>query len=135
MISPNEIPEGFTAADPNNSGGDGSNASSQEAQKQEAEIRKQAILEQALTSEALQRLRRVKLVKPEKVAAVENTIISMAMQRKLPGQINEGRLIEMLEGLVGGERSREPAAGKINIQRKKYAFDSDDDDDNDDDLL
>lgn len=55
----------------------------------------------------------------------------MALQRKLPGKINEGKLIEMLEGL--GAKQTE-SNNKISIQRKKYAFDSDDDDD-DDDLL
>lgn len=56
----------------------------------------------------------------------------MAMQGKLPGRVNEGKLIEMLEG-IGAKQSS--TANKISIQRKKYAFDSDDDDDNDDDLM
>ena len=70
-------------------------------------------------------------MKPEKVIAVENMIVSMAVSGKLPGRINEGKLIEMLEGIG----SKQNQAASINIQRKKYAFDSDDDDDNDDDLL
>jgi programmed cell death protein 5 len=70
-------------------------------------------------------------VKNEKAMGVENMIVSMAMAGKLPGRINEGKLIEMLEGI--GARKNQGAS--INIQRKKYAFDSDDDDDNDDDLL
>ena len=42
----------------------------------------------------------------------------------------------MLERMLGKEeQARGSDAGKISIQRKKYAFDSDDDDDNDDDLL
>lgn len=72
------------------------------------------------------------LVKPEKASSVENMIVSMAISGKLPGRINEGKLIEMLEG-IGAAKSKQNAS--INIQRKKYAFDSDDDDDNDDDLL
>lgn len=72
------------------------------------------------------------LVKPEKVVAVENMIVSMAVSGKLPGRVTEGKLIEMLEGI--GAKQRQTAT--INIQRKRYAFDSDeDDDDNDDDLL
>ena len=55
----------------------------------------------------------------------------MAMSGKLPGRINEGKLIEMLEG-IGAKQQQ--TRSTINIQRKKYAFDSDDDD-NDDDLL
>ena len=57
-------------------------------------------------------------------------IVSMAMTGKLPGRINEGKLIEMLEG-IGAKQQ----ATSISIQRKRYAFDSDDEDDNDDDLL
>ena len=41
----------------------------------------------------------------------------------------------MLERMLGKEQQTKGDAGKISIQRKKYAFDSDDDDDNDDDLL
>ena len=74
-----------------------------------------------------------KLVKADKALAVESVIVSMAMQGKLPGQINEGKLIEMLENI--GARKANAANSKINIQRKRYAFDSDDDDDNDDDLM
>jgi programmed cell death protein 5 len=69
------------------------------------------------------------LVKADKATAVENLIASMAIQGKLPGRINEGRLIEMLEGL--GAQQSTTASNKISIQRKKYAFDSDDDDDDD----
>jgi len=86
-----------------------------------------------MTPEARQRLTRIKLVKPDKAAAVEKLIASMAMQGKLPGKVNEGKLIEMLEGL-GAQMSKQ-SASKITINRKKYAFDSDDDDDNDDDLM
>lgn len=57
----------------------------------------------------------------------------MAMQGKLPGRINEGRLIEMLEGL--GAKQSSSSSNRINIQRKQYAFDSDDEDDDDDDLM
>jgi programmed cell death protein 5 len=56
----------------------------------------------------------------------------MAIGGKLQARITEGKLIEMLEG-IGAQQSK---PSSINIQRKKYAFDSDDsDDDNDDDLL
>jgi DNA-binding TFAR19-related protein (PDSD5 family) len=69
------------------------------------------------------------LVKTEKAAAVENLIASIAMQGKLPGRINEGRLIEMLEGLGGKQNTS--TSSRISIQRKQYAFDSDDEDDDD----
>ncbi|ACI65887.1 predicted protein [Phaeodactylum tricornutum CCAP 1055/1] len=122
-FDPKELPEGFTAAG-NNSG------ASQEKQQQQAQ--KQAILEQALTPEALARLGRIKLVKAQKVAQLENTIVSMAMSGKLPGQISEGKLIEMLERGSAKAASINASSGAIKIQRKKYAFDSDDDDDDED---
>lgn len=72
-------------------------------------------------------------MKKDKAVAVENLIASMALQGKLPGRINEGRLIEMLEGL--GAREATSSSNKISFQRKRYAFDSDDEDDDDDDLM
>ena len=84
-----------------------------------------------MTAEARERLLRIKMVKSSKAAAVEQMIVSLAMQRKLPGKITEGKLIEMLEGLGAQTAS---SSSKITINRKKYAFDSDSDDDNDDDL-
>mmetsp|Transcript_13950 Transcript_13950/g.16881 ORF Transcript_13950/g.16881 Transcript_13950/m.16881 type:complete len:129 (+) Transcript_13950:149-535(+) len=120
-LAPDELPAGFSAG--------GSDDKSSEEKSRDAQ--KEAVLEQALTAEALERLRRIKLVKKEKATAVEQMIVSMALQRKLAGKINEGKLIEMLEGL--GAKQTE-SNNKISIQRKKYAFDSDDEDD-DDDLL
>lgn len=58
--------------------------------------------------------------------------MSMAMQGKLSGAINEGKLIEMVERIG---MSQPKSTSKISIQRKKYAFDSDDEDDNDEDLM
>ncbi len=60
-------------------------------------------------------------------------IANMALQGKMDAKIGEGKLIEMLEGIVGAQMQKHRDAGKISIQRKKYNFDSDDDDD--DDLL
>lgn len=129
-VNPGDLPEGFSAVDPNNPSA--SNAG--DLQKQQIQEQKQMILEQALDSEALARLGRIKLVKPEKATAVENMVVSMAMQGKLPGKINEGKLIEILErGSMKSSGSQEQGQ-KISIQRKRYAFDSDDEDD-DEDLL
>ena len=89
-VSADEIPEGFTAADPSNldaaaAGGGGASAAA--AQAEAAEAQREAILQQALTPDALARLRRIKLVKPDKAKSVENAIASMAMQGRLPGPI------------------------------------------------
>jgi programmed cell death protein 5 len=128
QLAANELPDGFTAADPQGGAGGGAagggNSSEQDDQKM-------AILQQTLTPEALARLRRIKLVKASKATALENSIVSLAMSGKLPGKINEGKLIEMLERGV----AREPRSSTISFQRKRYAFDSDDEDDNDDDLM
>ena len=61
---------------------------------------------------------------------MENLVVSLVMQGKLTGKINEGKLIEMLErGSMKHENKQ-----TIKVQRKRYALDSDDEDD-DDDLL
>ena len=135
-IDPSDLPEGFTTSDsPLGAPSSSKNENAAVAQRQqEMEAQKQAILEQALTPDALARLRRIKLVKQEKALQVENAIASMALSGKLPGPINEGKLIEMLER--GNAAASKNGTGKsISIQRKKYALDSDDEDDNDDDLL
>ena len=124
-LAPNELPEGFQAAP---QGGAAVGGQDQAA----AEEQRLAILQQALTPEALARLRRIKLVKESKAKQLENAIISMAMSGKLPGRINEGKLIEMLER---GSAKDSQKNTSISIQRKKYAFDSDDEDDDDDDLM
>ncbi|KAG7343582.1 double-stranded DNA-binding domain containing protein [Nitzschia inconspicua] len=135
MVDPNDLPEGFTAVDPNNA----NNPSAQQAaeaenfKKQAIQEQKQMILEQAMDNEALARLGRIKLVKPEKATQVENTIISMAMQNKLPGRISEAKLIEILERSNRQGAAQAHASSSINIQRKSYALDSDDDEDDDDD--
>lgn len=74
-------------------------------------------------------------MKKDRASAVEAMIANMALQGKIDSKITEGKLIEMLEGIVGAQQKKAADAGKINIQRKKYNFDSDDEDDNDDDLL
>jgi programmed cell death protein 5 len=133
-INPNDMPAGFSSVDPTGA----ANASQQGgkgggSQQQQTE-QKEAILQQALTPEALARLRRIKLVKPPKAAQLENALVNMAVNGKLPGRVSEAKLIEMLErGIKGSAGSAENSG--IRIQRKKYAFDSDDEDDNDDDLM
>ena len=139
-LDPSDVPAGFSMADPNGGtthaaagGGAADDAQNNAAQQQQQQ---QAILEQALTPDALARLRRIKLVKPAKAAAVERAICNMAASGKLAAVITEGKLIEMLERGNAKESTGVAAQLKnsISIQRKKYAMDSDDDD-NDDDLM
>jgi len=131
-VAASELPDGFSLAGPGGGAAGGSGAADQAAQR---DAQRQAILEQAMTPDALARLRRVKLVKKERASAVEAMIANMALQGKMDSKVTEGKLIEMLEGIVGAQQQKKGDAGKISIQRKKYNFDSDDDDDNDDDLL
>ena len=128
-----ELPEGFTTVNPN--GGGPGNSNEAEFKKLAMKEQRQMILEQSMDSQALARLGRIRLVKPEKAASVENTIVSMAMQGKLPGKINEGKLVEILERRNRQEaRTSEGGSRGIQIQRKRYALDSDDEEDDDDDL-
>ena len=132
-VGADELPEGFTAVNPN--GAPGNPGSEAQFKKQAIAEQKQMILEQAMDSQALARLGRIRMVKPEKAAAVENTIVSMAMQGKLPGKINEGKLVEILERKSRAEATAaSKGSGGIQIQRKRYTLDSDDEDDDDDDI-
>lgn len=74
-------------------------------------------------------------MKKDRASAVEGMIANMAMQGKLDSKVTEGKLIEMLEGIVGAQQKKEGDKGKISIQRKRTTIDSDDDDDDDEDLL
>ncbi|VEU37292.1 unnamed protein product [Pseudo-nitzschia multistriata] len=132
-VGANELPDGFTQVNPNGGGGPG--GSEADFKKAAIQEQKQMILEQAMDLQALARLGRIRLVKPEKAAEIENTIVSMAMQGKLPGKINEAKLVEILERKNRQDaRSSEGASHGIQIQRKRYALDSDDEDDDDDDI-
>ena len=131
-IDPSELPQGFQAAVPSQGGAAASGQQQQQQQAAAAEEQRLAILQQALTAEALARLRRIKLVKESNAKQVENGIIAMAMNGKLPARITEAKLIEMLER---GSAAKAQKQTSISIQRKKYAFDSDDDDDDDEDLM
>ena len=61
-IRPDEIPDGFTAADPTQAGpGAAGGADPKQAQKQAQEERRRSILEQSLTPDALARLGTLKV--------------------------------------------------------------------------
>ncbi|OEU07893.1 hypothetical protein FRACYDRAFT_250520 [Fragilariopsis cylindrus CCMP1102] len=93
----NEVPEGFSRSDPNGGGGGGGGGQEAQQKQQQIQQQKEMILEQALDHDALARLGRIKMVKPERATSLENMIVSMAVQGKLPGKINEAKLIEILE--------------------------------------
>ena len=62
----------------------------------ELAAQKEQILKQVLTSEARSRLNNIKMVKPELSDMVEQYLIGMATQGKLPGQINDDQLKQIL---------------------------------------
>lgn len=62
----------------------------------ELAAQKEQILKQVLTPEARSRLNNIKMVKPELSDMVEQYLIGMATQGKLPGQINDDQLKQIL---------------------------------------
>ena len=62
----------------------------------ELEVQKEQILKQVLTPEARMRLNNIKMVKPELSDMVEQYLIGMATQGKIPGQINDEQLKQIL---------------------------------------
>jgi programmed cell death protein 5 len=64
----------------------------------EAEIsaQKEQILKRILTSEARQRLNNIKMVKSELSDLVEQYLIGMATQGKIPGQVTDDQLKQIL---------------------------------------
>ena len=62
----------------------------------EQAAQKEQILKQILTPEARMRLNNIKMVKPELSDLVEQYLIGMATQGKMPGQINDDQLKQIL---------------------------------------
>ena len=92
----------------------------EELQRQQREEQREMIITSICTPQARERLNRVKLVKPEKARTVEDTLLQMAMQRKLGGKVSEDQVISML----GSQESSGPS---VKIVRRK-SFDSDEED-------
>ena len=62
----------------------------------ELATQKEQILKQVLSSEARSRLNNIKMVKPELAEMVEQYLIGMATQGKLPGQLTDDQLKQIL---------------------------------------
>ena len=69
-----------------------SNDSPSDNTNHELAAQKEQVLKQILTSEARMRLNNIKMVKPELSDMVEQYLIGMATQGKIPGQINDEQL-------------------------------------------
>lgn len=65
-------------------------------QENELAAQKDQILKQILSSEARMRLNNIKMVKPELSDLVEQYLIGMATQGKLPGQLSDDQLKQIL---------------------------------------
>ena len=64
--------------------------------EEEFNAQKENILKQILTSEARSRLNNIKMVKPEFSNVVEQYLIGMANQGKMPSQITDDQLKKIL---------------------------------------
>ena len=64
--------------------------------EEEISAQKEQILKQILTSEARSRLNNIKMVKPELSDLVEQYLIGMANQGKIPGQLSDDQLKQIL---------------------------------------
>jgi programmed cell death protein 5 len=62
----------------------------------ELAAQKEQILKQTLSPEARMRLNNIKMVKPELAEMVEQYLIGMATQGKLPGQLTDEQLKQIL---------------------------------------
>jgi len=75
---------------------DGSEPHEHSHNESEISAQKEQILKQILTSEARSRLNNIKMVKPELSNLVEQYLIGMATQRKIPGPITDEQLKQIL---------------------------------------
>ena len=73
-----------------------SNDLSQDNTNHELAAQKEQILKQILVPEARMRLNNIKMVKPELADLVEQYLIGMATQGKIPGQISDDQLKQIL---------------------------------------
>lgn len=86
----------------------------QDEQKQEeeaVETQKQMLLRQILGPEARERLRRIKVVRPQVAELIENQLILLAQRGQISGPISDSELKILLSNILPKKRD-------INIRRK-----------------
>ncbi len=87
-----------------------------EAALQEQKAKEQAIKENLLRSilsvKAKERLSNVKLVKPQLAEAIENQLIRLAQLGRLPGEVSEEQLLQLLRQASSSKRD-----SKISFRR------------------
>ncbi|TQW01044.1 hypothetical protein V2A60_002062 [Cordyceps javanica] len=99
----------------------GGGAQDQEQKKQQQDDARQSILNQILQPEAADRLGRIRLVKEERAAEIENRLIMLAQSGQLRQKVTEEQLKELLSAVA--EKKEEE---KIVVSRRKNWDDDDD---------
>ncbi|KAI1642838.1 double-stranded DNA-binding domain-containing protein [Daldinia loculata] len=93
-----------------------------EQQKQQEAEARQSILNQILHPEAADRLGRIRLVKEERAADIENRLIMLARTGQLRQKVTEAQLKELLNAVADNKEEE-----KIVVNRRKNWDDEDDD--------
>ena len=75
---------------------DGTESHEHSHNEEEISAQKEQILKQILTAEARSRLNNIKMVKPELSDLVEQYLIGMATHGKIPGQLTDDQLKQIL---------------------------------------
>lgn len=86
---------------------------------------RQSILSQILHPEAADRLGRIRMVKEERAAEIENRLIMLAQSGQLRQKVTEAQLKDLLNAVAENNSKKEE---KIVINRRKGWEDEDDDD-------
>lgn len=79
----------------------------------------ESVVNQMLDIDAKERLNRVRLVKPDRVAAVEKYILQLATAGGLRGKLSEDDLVDLLDRVARDERRH--TATTITFARREYA--------------
>merc|ERR1719350_2064920 len=94
----------------------------QKQQADEMQEKKRIMLRQLMESDAMERLNRLRLVKPEKAGQVENIIIQRAQSGALQNKMADGDLMKILEKL---DESAPKTSVKVVRKKRMDGSDSD----------
>merc|ERR1719446_1340189 len=103
-------------------GGDVNSIKAAHEQQQKNEEKRSEVLGKVLDPQAQQRLDTIRLVKADKVRAIEDKVLHMAGTGQLQSQINDSMMKQMLESMGGEVTQKKPP---IQLDRRRYD-DSDD---------
>lgn len=86
-------------------------AAQQQQQAEQERALREHLMRQILTVEARERLERLRMVRADQAEQLENQLITLAQQGRLPAQIDDEQLKQILSRMTGEQRD-------INIRRK-----------------